>query len=124
MSPETLVIALVAASARALFTVARRPILLLLVTLTFITSAALSLALSAIVFTGWWQGFLLEIGVGLLIAGIVDVAILGALHGLIEGDGDGARIRRILDTATRIEALLMAGDRAAAQGTDSARQRS
>lgn len=65
--------------------VARRPILLLAVTLAFVTSAILSLALSGIVFHGWWQDFFLELGVGLLIAGVVDVAILGALHGLIEG---------------------------------------
>jgi hypothetical protein len=37
------------------------------------------------VFQGWWQAFSLELGVGLLIAGIVDVAVLGALHELIEG---------------------------------------
>jgi hypothetical protein len=30
--------------------------------------------------------FSLELGVGLLIAGIVDVAVLSALHELIEGD--------------------------------------
>src|ERR1700683_1795018 len=69
----------------AVIKVARRPILLLAVTLAFVACAVLSLALSGVVFRGWWQGFFLELGVGLLIAGIVDVAILGALHGLIEG---------------------------------------
>lgn len=68
-------------------TIARRPILLFLVTLAFVLSAVLLLALSGLVFRGWWQGFCLELGVGLFIAGIVDVAILGALHGLIEGNG-------------------------------------
>jgi len=72
--------------------VARRPILLLAVTLAFIASAILSLALSGIVFHGWWQDFFLELGVGLLIAGVVDVAILGALHGLIEGTVSAPRL--------------------------------
>jgi hypothetical protein len=66
--------------------IARRPILLAIVTLTFVASVAVSLILSGVLFRGWWQGFFLELGVGLLIAGIVDVAILGALHALIEGD--------------------------------------
>ncbi len=66
--------------------IARKPALLFLVTLAFVVSAILSLALSGLVFRDWWQGFFLELGVGLLIAGTVDVAVLGALHGLIEGD--------------------------------------
>jgi hypothetical protein len=83
IDPVTLPLALWAV--RAIIKVARRPILLLAVTLAFVACAALSLALSGVVFRGWWQSFFLELGVGLLIAGIVDVAILGALHGLIEG---------------------------------------
>ena len=75
-------------------TIARRPILLFLVTLAFVLSAVLSLALSGLVFTGWWQAFCQALGVGLLLAGIVDVAILGALHGLIEGDGSAAVLVR------------------------------
>ena len=64
---------------------ARRPILLLLVTSTFVVVAILLLTLSGTVLHGWWQSLFLELGVGVLIAGVVDVAILGALHGLIEG---------------------------------------
>jgi hypothetical protein len=74
--------------------IARRPVLLFVVTLGFVVSAVLLLALSGLVFRGWWQAFCLEFGVGLLIAGIVDVAILGALHGLIEGDGSEGRAAR------------------------------
>lgn len=64
---------------------ARRPLLLALVTFIFMMISTTSLTISAIVFTGWWQGFFLELGVGLLVAGLVDIAVLGALHGLIEG---------------------------------------
>jgi hypothetical protein len=85
MSLDLVTTAVTIAALRAVVQVARRPILLLAVTLAFVASAGLSLALSGIVFRGWWQSFFLELGVGLLIAGIVDVAILGALHGLIEG---------------------------------------
>ena|SRR5215471_14490975 len=77
--------------------IARRPMLLFLVTLAFVLGATLSLALSGLVLQGWWQAFCLELGVGLLIAGIVDVAILGALHGLIEGDGNQATVRRVAE---------------------------
>jgi hypothetical protein len=59
-------------------------------TLAFVISAAASFTLSGLVFTGWWQGFFLELSVGLLIAGIADIAILGALRGLIEGGGQSA----------------------------------
>ena len=52
------------------------------------------------------QGFFLEFGVGLLIAGIVDVAILSALHGLIEGDGGKGEISKALSAIHRIEGLL------------------
>jgi hypothetical protein len=90
--------------------VARRPVLLAIVTLAFVASAVLCLCLSAIVFSGWWQGFLLELGVGLLIAGVVDVAILGALRGLIEGDVSNDApmidIQQVLDSTVRIENLL------------------
>jgi hypothetical protein len=74
---------------KSILTVARRAILIALVTLIFVISSATLLALSAVVLTGWWQDFTLELGVGLLIAGVVDIAILGALHGLIEGTDDG-----------------------------------
>ena len=75
--------------------IARRPVLLFLVTLGFVVSAVLLLALSGLVFRGLVASILPGIpGVGLLIAGIVDVAILGALHGLIEGDGSEGRAAR------------------------------
>jgi hypothetical protein len=64
----------------------RRPVLLAIVTLSFIVSAAICLILSGLLFQGWWQGFFLALGVGLLVAGIVDVGVIGALHGLIEGE--------------------------------------
>jgi hypothetical protein len=86
MAPLELTVALLATSVvRGVVKVARRPILLLAVTLAFVASAVLSLTLSGVVFRGWWQSFFLELGAGLLIAGIVDVAVLSALHGLIEG---------------------------------------
>jgi len=89
MDPITLASAILAVLGngvlRSVLAVARRAILIALVTLLFIVVAVTCLILSGIVFTGWWQAFFLEAGVGLLIAGIVDVAVLGALHGLIEG---------------------------------------
>jgi hypothetical protein len=95
---------------RSVIEVARRPVLLAIVTLAFVASAVLCLCLSAIVFSGWWQGFLLELGVGLLIAGIVDVAILGALRGLIEGgvskESPKIDVQQLLDSTKRIEQLL------------------
>jgi hypothetical protein len=96
------------AAARSIWSIARRPILLLTATLVFVISAAASLTLSGLVFTGWWQGFFLELGVGLLIAGIVDIAILGALHGLIEGEGDGetTAIYQLTAAVNRVETLL------------------
>ena len=74
-----------------------------------------SLTLSGLVFTGWWQGFFLELGVGLLIAGIVDIAILGALHGLIEGDGETAAIHQLIAAMNRVETLLKTPGAAAGQ---------
>jgi hypothetical protein len=67
-----------------ILTIAHRAILIGLVTLIFVVTSSGLLVLSALIFTGWWQEFFLELGVGLLVAGIVDIAILGALHSLIE----------------------------------------
>jgi hypothetical protein len=113
MDPVTLILAATAAVSSNLvssvLTVARKPVLLFLVTLTFVILGAASLVLSGLVFRGWWQGFFLEVGVGVLIAGIVDVAVLSALHGLIEGDGNADEIRQIVESAvSRMENRLAA----------------
>jgi len=79
--------------------VAREPILLGLVTLILVLLGILSLALSGLVFQGWWQAVFLELGVGLLVVSIVEVAVLGFLHAVT----DGNKMQRILETTTRIE---------------------
>ena len=94
--------------------IARRPVLLFLVTLGFVLAATLSLALSGLVFQGWWQAFCLELGVGLLIAGFVDVAILGALHGLIEGDGNRTKAANIQIRLSERSVLVSHSKRATA----------
>ncbi len=75
-------------------------------TFAFVVTATTSLVLSGLPFRGWWQGFFLELGVGLLIAAIVDVAILGALHGLIEGGREAPEIHQFLQATSRIENQL------------------
>jgi hypothetical protein len=77
---------LIAGILDAIVGIARRPIRIAIVTIAFVAIAAISLVLSGIVFNGWWQGFFQALGVGILLAGIVDVAILGALRGLLEGE--------------------------------------
>ena len=72
-------------------------------TLLLILSGITSLILSGLVFRGWWQGFFLELGVGLLVVSIVEVAVLGVLHALT----DGKKLREILDATNRIENELM-----------------
>jgi hypothetical protein len=111
MDPITLIMtALVSASGRALaesglqlarsvLKVAREPILLAGLTLLLILSGITSLLLSGLVFRGWWQEFFLELGVGLLVVSIVEVAVLGVLHALT----DGKKLREILDATNRIE---------------------
>jgi hypothetical protein len=89
-----------------LWAIARKPILIFLVTLAFVILATVLLVLSGLVFHGWWQGFLLELGVGLLVAGVVEVAVLSLLHSLIEGDGGASEIQQILETISRIENQL------------------
>jgi hypothetical protein len=69
----------------ALTALARRPLLLGAVILAFVVSAILCLLLSGVVFRGWWEGFLQSVGVSLLFVGVVNLGILGALRGLIEG---------------------------------------
>jgi hypothetical protein len=115
MDPITLIMAsLVSASGRALaesgiqlarsvLKVAREPILLAGLTLLLILSGIASLLLSGLVFRGWWQEFFLELGVGLLVVSIVEVAVLGVLHALT----DGKKLREILDVTNRIENELM-----------------
>jgi hypothetical protein len=84
---------------RSVIKIALEPLLLGLVTLILILVGILSLALSGLVFHGWWQAVSLELGVGLLVVSIVEVAVLGFLHALT----DGSTLRRILETTTRIE---------------------
>jgi len=84
---------------RSVIKVALEPILIAAVTLTLILTGIVSLVLSGLVFQGWWQGFSLELGVGLLVVSIVEVAVLGALHALT----DGKMLRRILESTSRIE---------------------
>lgn len=115
MDPITLIVtALVSASgqalarsglelARSVLKVAREPMLLAGLTLLLILSGITSLILSGLVFRGWWQGFFLELGVGLLVVSIVEVAVLGVLHALT----DGKKLREILDATNRIENELM-----------------
>jgi hypothetical protein len=82
---------------------AARPVRIAFITLIFIAVALAMLVLSGLVMHGWWQAFFLESGVGTLIAGIVDVAVLSALHDLVEGGGDRKlsvridELRRLLD---------------------------
>ena len=70
---------------RFLIDLARRPKLLGAVILGFVASAVVCLVLSAVVFQGWWGSFLQGVGVSLLFVGVVQLGILGALSGLIEG---------------------------------------
>jgi hypothetical protein len=70
---------------RELVRVARRPILPGTVILAFVASACLCLVLSGLVFRGWWQGFFQSVGVSLLFVGVINLGILAALRGLIEG---------------------------------------
>ncbi len=49
---------------------------------------------------------MLALGVVLLIAGVVDTAALGALHGLIKGNGDGVAVHSMSEAVTQIEAHL------------------
>lgn len=79
---------------------ARRPILLGTVVLAFVASACLCLVLSGLVFRGWWQGFFQSVGVSLLFVGVINLGILAALRGLIEGP-TGATVRdEALQSAT------------------------
>jgi hypothetical protein len=102
---------LVVIALKALIATARRPILIALVTFIFVVVSTTFLILSAIVFAGWWQNFFLELGVGLLVAGLVDIAVLGALHSLIEGTEIAESIRKkvelesdfVLDELDRLE---------------------
>jgi hypothetical protein len=66
-------------------------------------SGITSLLLSGLVFRGWWQGFFLELGVGLLVVTVVEVAVLGTLHELT----DGKTLRAILDNTNRIETEVL-----------------
>jgi hypothetical protein len=84
MDPLTLILAAIALPGW----IASRPVRIALVTLIFVVISVVLLLVSGFVLHGWWQAFFLEAGVGALIAGIVDVAVLSALHDLIEGRGD------------------------------------
>jgi VIT1/CCC1 family predicted Fe2+/Mn2+ transporter len=64
---------------------ARRPLLLGAVILAFVAGACLCLILSGLTFRGWWQGFFQNLGVSVLLVGVVNLGILGALRGLTEG---------------------------------------
>lgn len=90
MDPTTLIVAALAAVPAAIlrtfWEAARRPILLAAIVFAFIASSVLALALSGVVFRGWWQGFFQNIGVSLLFVGVVNLGILNALRGLIEGE--------------------------------------
>jgi hypothetical protein len=46
--------------------------------------------LSGVLFHGWWQSFFQGVGVSLLFVGVVNLGILGALRGLIEGPSHDA----------------------------------
>lgn len=70
--------------ARSAMTVARQPVLIFLVVIAFLACAVFSLALSGLIFYGWWEGFFLEIGVGLLVTGIIDLVVLSALNTFLE----------------------------------------
>lgn len=98
--------------ARSVIKVAREPLLLAGVTLLLILSGITSLLLSGLVFRDWWQAFFLELGVGLLVVSIVEVAVLGVLHALT----DGRILRRILEATTRIERELTNGSIITASG--------
>jgi hypothetical protein len=88
---------------RSVIKVAREPILLGFVTLMLILLGILSLTLSGLVLQGWWQAAFLELGVGLLVVSIVEVAVLGFLHAVTDGD----TLRKILDKTTIIESELI-----------------
>jgi hypothetical protein len=90
MDPSSLVLvalaALPTAILRTFWEAARRPILLAAIVFAFIVSSVLALVLSGVVFRGWWQGFFQNIGVSLLFVGVVNLGILNAFRGLIEGE--------------------------------------
>src|SRR6266516_4763802 len=78
MDPMTLLIA-------ALIKIVRRPLLYAATVLAFVATSILCLVLSGVVFRGWWQSLLQGVGVSLLFVGVVNLGILAALRGLIEG---------------------------------------
>jgi hypothetical protein len=83
-----------------LVSAARRPILLGTIVLAFVASACLCLVLSGLVFRGWWQGFFQSVGVSLLFVGVINLGILAALRGLIDGPTAAADRDRALQSAT------------------------
>ena len=91
---------------RFLIWIARRPILLAAVILSFVASAVLCLVLSAIVFQGWWESFLQGVGVSLLFVGVVDLGILGALRGLIEGPREDSTAGLSPETVEQLRAAM------------------
>jgi hypothetical protein len=107
MSLTTAILATLAADPlRLLIYIARRPILLTAVILGFVASAELCLVLSAVVFQGWWESFLQGTGVSLLFAGVVDLGILGALRGLIEGPREDSTAELSPEMVERLRAAM------------------
>lgn len=92
-----------------LFKIVRSPGWRAVVILSFVASAVLCLVLSGVVFQGWWQSFLQNVGVSLLFVGVVNLGILVALGGLIEnlqGDSTTALSPQAVDQLrTAMESL-------------------
>ncbi|MFG3351030.1 hypothetical protein [Streptomyces sp. NPDC048001] len=78
------------ALAAALLVSARRYVLGLAI-FVFTISGLTSLMLSAFVFTGWWGDFLINLGLGLVFSGVVDLMILGVIGDLRQRDQKDSR---------------------------------
>jgi len=73
---------------RSIWSVVRRPVLLLGSVLAFVVAGILALAASGFWTSGWWEDLLLNLGVGLIFVGLIDLVVLGALRGILEGPGN------------------------------------
>jgi hypothetical protein len=99
-----------AALINALVDLARRPIVLAATILAFVATSIVCLVLSGVLFSGWWESFFQGVGVSLLFVGVVNLGILGALRGLIEGPSRDTlspeEAQQLRDAVERLERKL------------------
>jgi hypothetical protein len=108
---------------RTLWSVVRRPLLLLGTVVAFVVAGILALAASKFWTSGWWEDLLLNLGVGLIFVGLIDLVVLGAVRRIIEGtdsrsasmfastpasSADGDRLDEMARSLARVESMLNA----------------